>query len=322
MMQKPRTTKFDMIEQINMNDLNSSTKSVPRGRFAPSPTGEMHLGNARTALLAWLQIRELGGQFVLRLENLDFGRVRPGADDLILEDLAWLGLDWDEGWDVGGKFAPYRQSERLEFYQAAAAKLETYPCTCSRKEVLESASARHAEDEPRYPGTCSRGVTHPERQSALRFRIPDKTTTFQDLFKGTVSDNPNSSVGDFVIRRNDGVWAYQLVCAVDELEMQISHVLRGDDLIQSTARQILLIEALGGLSPQYVHVPLMNDYRGQRLAKRAGAPSINALRESGVQASDIVRDLAASLGWKVTKPCHPRDLIGFFSLWLEQHHLI
>lgn len=311
-----------MIEHANMKDLHSSPKFASRGRFAPSPTGEMHLGNARTALLAWLQMRELGGQFVLRLEDLDLGRLRTGADQLILQDLAWLGLDWDEGWDVGGKFAPYRQSERLGLYEAAAAKLETYPCTCSRKEVLESASARHFEDEPRYPGTCSRGVTHPERPSALRFRVPDKTVTFYDLVHGKCSDNVNSSVGDIVIRRNDGVWAYQLVCAVDDLEMQISHVLRGNDLISSTARQILLIEALGGKPGQYAHVPLMNDYRGQRLAKRGGAPSLKALRESGVQAQAIVRDLATSLGWKVTKPCQPRDLLGLFGAWLEQAHVV
>jgi glutamyl-tRNA synthetase len=300
-----------------MNDLHPSPKFIPRGRFAPSPTGEMHLGNARTALLAWLQIRELGGQFVLRLEDLDFGRVRPGSADLILQDLAWLGLDWDEGWDIGGAHSLYRQTERLERYAAAAAKLETYPCTCTRSEVLLSASARHKETDARYPGTCSSGVTHPERPSALRIRVPDKTITFWDLIKGKVSQNVQASLGDMVIQRNDGVWAYQLVCAVDELEMEISHVLRGDDLLSSTARQILLIDSLGGVAPIYAHVPLMTDYRGERLAKRGGAPSIKALRDSGINPFEIVRDLGNSLGWNITKPCQPKDLIGLFGIWLE-----
>jgi glutamyl-tRNA synthetase len=301
-----------------MNELNPSPNFILRGRFAPSPTGEMHLGNARTALLAWLQMRELGGQFVLRLEDLDFGRVRPGSADLILQDLTWLGLDWDEGWDLGGPHSPYRQTQRLERYAAAAAKLETYACTCTRTEVLLSASARHKEHEVRYPGTCSSGVTHPERPSALRLRVPDKTIVFWDLVKGKISQNIQASVGDMVIRRNDGVWAYQLVCAVDDLEMQITHVLRGDDLLSSTARQILLIDSLGGIAPIYAHVPLMTDYQGVRLAKRGGAPSIKALRDSGANPFEIVRDLGNSLGWNITKPCQPKDLIGLFNRWLEE----
>jgi glutamyl-tRNA synthetase len=309
---------YSQQQQLDMNELNPSPKFIPRGRFAPSPTGEMHLGNARTALLGWLQMRELGGQFVLRLEDLDFGRVRPGSADLILQDLAWLGLDWDESWDIGGKFGAYRQTERLERYAAAAAKLETYPCTCTRTEVLLSASARHKENEPRYPGTCSSGVTHPTRPSALRWRVPKNTVRFWDLIKGEVTQNIYASVGDMVIQRNDGVWAYQLVCAADDLEMQISHVLRGDDLLSSTARQILLIDSLGGIAPIYAHVPLMSDYRGERLAKRGGAPSLKALRDGGVQADEIVRDLAASLGWNITKPCQPKDLIGLFTGWLEE----
>lgn len=307
-----------------MNELHPSPKFIPRGRFAPSPTGEMHLGNARTALLAWLQMRELDGQFVLRLEDLDFGRVRAGKDDLILQDLTWLGLDWDEGWDIGGAHSPYRQTQRLELYAAAAAKLETYPCTCTRTEVLLSASARHIDSEVRYPGTCSSGVTHPERPSALRMGVPDKTITFWDLVKGKVAQNVQASVGDMVIQRNDGIWAYQLACAVDDLEMQITHVLRGDDLLLSTARQILIIDTLGGVASIYAHVPLMTDYHGERLAKRGGAPSIKALRDGGTQPNEIVRDLGASLGWKITKPCQPKDLIGSFSQWLkdQQNHLV
>jgi glutamyl/glutaminyl-tRNA synthetase len=184
--------------------------------------------------------------------------------------------------------------------------------------VLLSASARHKEHEVRYPGTCSSGVTHPERPSALRLRVPDKTIVFWDLVKGKVSQNIQASVGDMVIQRNDGVWAYQLVCAVDDLEMQITHVLRGDDLLSSTARQILLIDSLGGIAPIYAHVPLMTDYQGVRLAKRGGAPSIKALRDGGANPFEIVRDLGNSLGWNITKPCQPKDLIGLFNRWLEE----
>jgi glutamyl-tRNA synthetase len=293
---------------------------VFRGRFAPSPTGEMHLGNARTALLAWLQMRELGGAFVLRLEDLDLGRIRAGADELILKDLAWLGLDWDEGWDVGGNAGPYRQSQRSERYALAAAKLETYPCTCTRQEVLSSASAPHGL-EPRYPGTCSSAPTHPERPSALRVRAPTQTISFEDGLGGVHTENVFASVGDFVVRRNDGAWAYQLACAVDDLEMGMTHVLRGQDLRSSTARQIFLIQTLGGTVPRYTHVPLMTDYRGERLAKRGGAPSLKALREIGKNPDEIVRDLAITLGWMVQKPCKSRDLLGMFKPWLETRHL-
>jgi glutamyl-queuosine tRNA(Asp) synthetase len=271
----------------------------------------MHLGNARTALLAWLQVREAGGAFVLRLEDLDVGRVRVGAADLILKDLEWLGLDWDEGWDVGGRHAPYVQSQRTALYEAAAARLETYPCTCSRREVVEASSAPHGA-EPRYPGLCRDGVTHPGRPEALRFVTPDVDVRFTDGIAGLVVQNVQRSVGDFVIRRNDGAWAYQLACVVDDLEMRITEVLRGADLLESTPRQILLYEALSARAPRFWHVPLMTDYHGQRLAKRDGAPSVRQLREAGANPHEVVRDLASSLGWAVGAPCQPRDLLGFF----------
>ena len=204
-----------------------------RGRFAPSPTGELHLGHARTALLAWLQVREQSGQFVLRLEDLDTGRVRSGAADAILRDLEWLGLDWDEGWDTGGPHAPYTQSARQNLYAAAAARLLTYPCTCSRLEVLQAASAPHGA-EARYPGTCRGGVTHPERKAALRWRVPDLTVRVTDGIAGEIVENVASTVGDFVIRRSDGAWAYQLACVVDDDEMGITDVLYEFRLISLT----------------------------------------------------------------------------------------
>ena len=147
--------------------------------------------------------------------------------------------------------------------------------------------------------------------------VGDKTIAFWDLVKGKVSQNVQAGVGDMVIRRNDGVWAYQLVCAADDLEMQISHVLRGDDLVSSTCRQILIVDALGGVASLYAHVPMMTNHQGVRLAKRGGAPSIKALRDGGANPNQIVFELGNSLGWNIAKPCQPKDLIGFFSRWLE-----
>jgi glutamyl-tRNA synthetase len=280
----------------------------------------MHLGNARTALLAWLQAREAGGALILRIEDLDVTRIRPGAEETILRDLAWLGLDWDEGPDVGGGAGPYRQSERLGHYEAAISRLPTYPCTCTRKEIIQtiqaSASAPHG-DEPRYAGTCRDGPTHPQRPAALRLRVPDGTVCFSDGLHGRVCRDVQATVGDFVVRRNDGVFAYQLACVVDDLLMLVTDVLRGQDLLESTPRQVMLYDMLGARAPRFCHVPLMTDYHGQRLAKRGGAPSIRALREGGADPGLIVRDLALSLGWAISNRCTPNDLIGHFGVWYE-----
>jgi glutamyl-tRNA synthetase len=294
-----------------------------RGRFAPSPTGEMHLGNARTALLAWLQTRGLNGQFVLRIEDIDFTRVRVGAEETILRDLEWLGLDWDEGPDVGGAFGPYRQSDRLEEYELALRKLETYRCSCTRKDILEAIqnapSAPHGL-ELRYLGTCSSRAVHLDKPTAIRVRVPTGEFCFDDQFHSRVCQDVQASVGDFVVRRGDGAFSYHLAVVADDIAMKITHVLRGEDLISSTPRQVFLYEQRGSRPPVYCHVPLMTDYRGERLAKRASetqqAPSIRALRESGANPRAIVQDLANSLGWDVTQPCHPTDLLEHFQTWL------
>jgi glutamyl-tRNA synthetase len=288
----------------------------------------MHLGNARTALLAWLQAREAGGRLILRIEDLDVSRVRAGAEELILRDLAWLGFDWDEGPDVGGSFGPYRQSERLEHYAHALERLPTYSCTCTRKDILQtiqaSASAPHGA-EARYSGTCRNGPTHPGRPAALRLRVPEGEFCFDDALHGRVCRDVQYSVGDFVVRRNDGVFAYQLACVVDDLEMHITDVLRGEDLLESTPRQVLLYTMFDASPPRFCHVPLMTDYRGERLAKRAGdtnrAPSIRAWRAGGADPKAVVSDLAASLGFEVSKPCQPHDLIGMFGAWLEENRV-
>lgn len=287
-----------------------------RGRFAPSPTGEMHLGNARTALLAWLQARASGGAFILRLEDLDTSRVRAGAADLILQDLAWLGLDWDEGWDIGGIFAPYIQSERTEKYAQSAQQLRTYLCSCSRQDIRQSVSAPHS-GGARYPGTCRSRPNNPARATALRLHVPDLEIQFLDGICGWQQENVQSTTGDFVIRRQDGAWAYQLACVVDDLEMQISDVLRGADLLSSTAQQLVLYTALEQPAPRFWHVPLLTDYAGQRLAKRGHATSLKTLREAGVEPQQLLLELSQSLGWAVTTACQPKDLLEPFGLWMS-----
>jgi glutamyl-tRNA synthetase len=289
-------------------------KTMFRHRFAPSPTGEMHLGNARTALLAWLQARANNGKFILRLEDLDTSRIRFSAADQILRDLAWLGLDWDEGWDIGGAFAPYIQSERTALYTQYAAQLETYACSCSRKDIQNVVSAPH-NSEPRYAGTCRSRTSH-TRATALRYRVPDLEIEFTDGICGQQLENVQKTIGDFVIRRNDGAWAYQLACVVDDIEMQITDVLRGQDLLSSTARQIMLYKALNKKAPRFYHVPLLTDFRGQRLAKRDHALSLKTLRETGIDPTALTRDLAQSLGWKVKSPCYPKDLLETFNNWI------
>lgn len=269
-----------------------------RGRFAPSPTGEMHLGNAWAALLAWLQVRASGGRMVLRIEDLDPDRSREAYIAGVVRDLAWLGLDWDEGEARGGLYGPYRQSARRSLYQAALGQLAAtdgvYPCYCTRAEL--AASAPHAEDGERcYPGTCAQGVA-PERQQgrqpALRLRVEPAVISFVDGVYGRIEQNVAASIGDFVVRRSDGVHAYQLAVVVDDAAMQITDVLRGDDLLYSTPRQLLLYQRLGLTAPRFSHVPLLMDREGRRLSKRHGALSLAALRERGISAAAVIGYLA------------------------------
>lgn len=283
--------------------------SSVRGRYAPSPTGDLHLGNVRTALLAWLFARKAGGAFVLRVEDLDRPRVRPGATARMLEDLRWLGLDWDEGPDVGGPYAPYLQSERQAIYEEYLARLRAaglvYPCYCSRAEVARAASApQDANDEgPRYPGTC-RNLSAVERRAreaagrrpCLRFCPPDRLIQFIDLVAGQVVQNVAQAVGDFIVSRSDGIPAYQFAVVVDDGLMAINQVIRGADLLSSTARQIALFEALGFAVPVFGHVPLVVDAQGARLAKREHAAGVGALREAGFPPARVVGALAASCG--------------------------
>ncbi len=281
---------------------------VVRGRYAPSPTGDLHLGNLRTALLAWLFARCAHGQFVLRIEDLDSPRVRPGSTRRMLADLHWLGLDWDEGPDCGGPYDPYTQSERLHLYKDYMKKLQEtgsiYPCYCTRAEIAHSALQQGAEDGARYPGTC-RDLTSAQhrryeangRRPSLRFRVPDEVcVTFKDLLAGDYTQHVQSAVGDFIVQRSDGIFAYQFAVVVDDALMRINQVVRGTDLLSSTARQILLYKALGFPVPTFAHVPLMLDEQGQRLAKRQQSTGLAPLRDVGKSPQAIVAELAASCG--------------------------
>lgn len=268
----------------------------PTGRYAPSPTGELHLGNLRTALLAWLFARSAGGRFLIRVEDLDLGRVREEFVGQQLADLRAIGLDWDG--DV------VRQSERLTRYAEALERIEAegrvFRCFCSRREVREAASAQHGEaPEGFYPGTClalceteSRRRAEAGEPFALRLRAEGIEVTFADRLRG----ERTAPVDDLVLQRRDGAFAYNLAVVVDDAEQGVGEVVRGDDLLPSTGGQALLGDLLGLPRPAWTHVPLVLGPDGARLAKRHGAVTLRNLGEGGWSASDAVSWMAASLG--------------------------
>ncbi|KQV75177.1 glutamyl-Q tRNA(Asp) ligase [Aeromicrobium sp. Root344] len=264
------------------------------GRYAPSPSGDLHVGNLRTALLAWLWARHSGREFLIRVEDLD--RVRAGAEQRQLDDLRALGLDWDG--------PPVRQSERLGLYDAAIARLQdedrVYECFCTRREILEAPTAPH-HPPGAYPGTCrdlteaQRAERRTERPAALRLRSEAATFRVEDEIHGTYE----GAVDDFVLRRGDGVPAYNLAVVVDDADQGVDQVVRGDDLLASAPRQAYLATLLGASPPTYVHVPLALNASGQRLAKRDGAVTFTELREAGV---DVFALIVESLGLTGASP--------------------
>lgn len=268
-----------------------------RGRLAPSPTGGLHLGIARTSLVAWLRARSVGGTLVMRVEDLDGPRVVTGSSAALLRDLAWLGLTWDEGEPQGGPHGPYLQSQRSALYAAAIEKLRAqglvYPCTCSRREISEVASAPHGDLGPLYPGTCRAGPAHRDRPAALRLRTSGAPPGFVDGLYGPYTQ---AVLDDFVLQRGDGVYAYQLAVVVDDIAMRVTEVVRGDDLLSSTPRQLALYAALGAEPPRFMHVPLVLGPDGRRLSKRHGAPPVSEYRAAGVAPERIIGILAHTLG--------------------------
>lgn len=279
--------------------------AIYRGRLAPSPTGFLHVGHARTFAAAAQRAHDREGTLILRNEDLDPQRSRPEFVAAMLEDLRWLGLRWKEGPDCGGPCAPYSQSERRSFYIDGWRRLRDggsiYPCTCSRKELAEAASAPNdADDEPIYPGKCrSRDDAHEfaePRGVNWRFRVRDREKiAFTDLNLGPQEFVAGKDFGDFLVWRRDDVPAYQLAVVVDDAEMKITEVVRGADLLKSTARQILVFRALGFSLPEYYHCDLVRDEAGVRLAKRHEGLSIRHLRAAGYTPQEILENSARGL---------------------------
>lgn len=261
------------------------------GRLAPSPTGDLHLGHVRTFAVAWLRARQAGGTIGLRIEDLDPPREVPGSAQRIVEDLAWLGFDWD------GPIT-YQSSHHAR-YEAALEKLQganrVFRCSCSRKDVAQVASAPHGAEElgPRYPGTCHDGPrgTAP---FAIRFRSDEQRVVFEDTIAGSIDGS--AWLDDFVLRRKDDLWAYQFAVVVDDAHAGVSEVVRGDDLLSSTPRQLALYRALGCEPPQFSHVPLVLDASGERLSKRSHKRTIRDLQRQGATAQEVIARIAPTLG--------------------------
>lgn len=294
------------------------------GRLAPSPTGALHLGNVRTFMIAWLRARSVGGRVVMRMEDLDHPRDKPGAAHLAIEDLKWLGFDWDES---------FVQSERTDFYRQALARLVeggfVYPCTCSRADVEHAQSAPHAGEQLRYPGTCrGRYADWAEAARACsprvpcwRFRVPEGThICVDDVFAGHYEQDVSAALGDFPVARDEHGASYTLAVVVDDAAMGVTEVVRGDDLLAATPAQVLLQRALGLPTPAYCHVPLVVGADGRRLAKRHGDTRIASYRAAGVKAERLLGALAASCGWAEPGECLSlAELLPRFSLEMLPH---
>lgn len=307
---------------LTQSPIENHQSKIPRGRLAPSPTGYLHVGNARSFLLAWLQMRSIGGEIFLRIEDLDMARAVPGAAHGIVEDLQWLGLDWDNRLTL-----EYFQSNRFQEYQAAIQELQkrglVYECFCSRKELREIANAPHGATA-RYSGRCrdltteQREMLRDEKSPALRFRVaPGTIVSVVDGLHGPQAEDVYEVTGDFIIARADGVPSYQLAVVLDDIAMGITHVLRGSDLLPSTPRQILLFNTFGAATPSYTHVPLMLGPDGARLAKRHGSVSIAELRAAGHAPETVTGWLAWSCGLiPKSMPVTARELLEIFSIEL------
>ena len=282
-----------------------SPASPPRVRFAPSPTGYLHIGGVRTALFNWLWARKMGGKFILRIEDTDQERSTPESVKVILDSLRWLGLDWDEGPEVGGDHGPYFQMQRLALYEKYAneliAKGKAYRCYCTKEQLAEAREALK-KDNPkaqfRYPGTCRHRTDHPDIPYVVRFdmaAVERDTVTYQDLVFGEIT-TPNSEQQDFVLLRSDGVPLYNFGVVIDDLTMGIDLVMRGRDHMVNTPPQILLYEALGVKPPAFAHLPMMLSPKGEKLSKRHGAVSVSEYEKMGYTPGAVLNYLAR-FGW-------------------------
>ena len=292
------------------------------GRFAPTPSGRIHLGNILCAMLSWLSVRSVGGKYILRIEDLDAMRCPRSLADLIEDDLHWFGIDWDEGGSVGGD--AWYQSTRTAIYDTCFEKLQQkgliYPCFCSRAQ-LHAAQAPHRSDGTYvYAGTC-RNLTPEQiaekskrRPPAARVRVPNRVVSFVDGCQGEYTENLAHDCGDFIIRRSDGVYGYQLAVVVDDAEMGVTEVVRGRDLLESTPRQLYLYEQLGLQAPKFYHMPLLTAPDGRRLSKRDGDLDLGILRERFGRPEPIVGMMAKAIGLRPTaQPTPLKDLIADFS---------
>ena len=286
------------------------------GRLAPSPTGALHLGNVRTFMIAWLRARQAAGRLILRIEDLDHPRHKPGAEAQAITDLRWLGFDWDE---------EFVQSERRGLYAAALARLRAqglaYPCACSRRDVETAQSAPHAGDQLHYPGTCrGRFVSWAEAASAAgrtpcwRFRTPEGArVAFEDGFAGRYEMDVAATLGDFPLARDEDGGGYAIAVTVDDASMGVTEVVRGDDLLPATPQQLLLYRALGLTPPSFFHVPLVVGPDGRRLAKRHGDTRIASFRAAGMRPEAVIGFLAHASGiLPDKKPIGLKSLIGLF----------
>ena len=278
-----------------------------RGRFAPSPTGRMHLGNVYCALLSWLAAKNEGGEWILRIEDLDPQRSRMEYAEQIEQDLKWLGLEWDEGGSSGGPYSPYYQSQRQEIYDYYFRQLQqqqtVYPCYCTRADILAATQAPHlGEPTLAYPGTC-RNLTDEERrrkslvkQPSYRLKVPSETVTFEDGHYGPCRTNLAQTCGDFIVRRADGVFAYQLAVVVDDMLMHINQVVRGRDLLSSTPQQIYLYELFNSSVPMFYHVPLLMSSEGSRLCKRDKSMDMGELKKLYTKPEQLLGLIGAVCG--------------------------
>lgn len=298
--------------------------SFPRGRFAPSPSGRMHLGNIFTALISWLSVKAKGGKWILRIEDLDPQRSKTAFAQLIEDDLTWLGLQWDEGGLAdNGPFGPYSQSKRTHIYQTMLDRLVrkglVYPCHCRRADILATQAPHRSDGRIVYNGHCRPqrlGGTAPDdtptENTALRLYVPDKQITFTDIVYGPQKSELTHDCGDFIVRRADGAWAYQLAVVTDDALMGITEVVRGNDLLLSTAQQIHLATTLGFPIPAYAHLPLICNSDRQRLSKRDMSMSMEHLRRRHTPQT-LIGTLAAMAGIiPEPQPISPTELIPLF----------